>query len=133
VLSILFFFVIPAQAGIQARLAMNKQPAVYILSSKRNGTLYVGVTSDLWTRVMQHKSSVFGGFTAKYGVKTLVWYENLEVVNSVTVAPPAVAEEGAASLIFSSVIRPFPCTLSRKTTITHGSRSQKICPWLLIS
>ena len=52
-----------------------KQPAVYILASKRNGTLYVGVTSDLVRRVWQHKSDVVPGFTSKYGVHRLVWYE----------------------------------------------------------
>jgi putative endonuclease len=54
---------------------MHKQPAVYILASKRNGTLYVGVTSDLVKRVWQHRNDVLGGFTKKYGVHTLVYYE----------------------------------------------------------
>ena len=52
-----------------------KQPAVYILASKRNGTLYVGVTSDLVQRVWQHKNDVVEGFTKKYGVHTLVYFE----------------------------------------------------------
>jgi putative endonuclease len=55
--------------------AMTKQPAVYILASRRNGTLYIGVTSDLVTRVWQHKKDVVEGFTQKYGVHTLVYYE----------------------------------------------------------
>jgi putative endonuclease len=54
---------------------MTKQPAVYILASKRNGTLYIGVTSDLVKRVWQHKNNVVEGFTQKYGVHTLVYYE----------------------------------------------------------
>ena len=54
---------------------MSKQPAVYILASKRNGTLYIGVTSDLVKRVWQHKNDVAEGFTKKYGVHTLVYYE----------------------------------------------------------
>ena len=54
---------------------MTKQPAVYILASKRNGTLYIGVTSDLVKRVWQHKNDVVEGFTKKYGVHTLVYYE----------------------------------------------------------
>ena len=54
---------------------MTKQPAVYILASKRNGTLYIGVTSDLAKRVWQHKNDVFEGFTKKYGVHMLVYYE----------------------------------------------------------
>ena len=54
---------------------MSKQPAVYILASRRNGTLYIGVTSDLVKRVWQHKNDLAEGFTKKYGVHTLVYYE----------------------------------------------------------
>jgi putative endonuclease len=50
-------------------------PAVYMLASKWNGTLYVGVTSRLWTRVAEHKDGSLGGFTQKHNVKLLVWYE----------------------------------------------------------
>jgi putative endonuclease len=49
--------------------------AVYIMASARNGTLYVGVTSELVTRVQQHKLGVFEGFSKRYGCKTLVWVE----------------------------------------------------------
>ncbi len=52
-----------------------KQPAFYILASRRNGTLYTGVTSDLVKRVWEHKTDVRPGFTRRYGVHTLVWYE----------------------------------------------------------
>ena len=52
-----------------------KQPTVYILASQRNGTLYVGVTSDLIQRVWQHKYDVVEGFTKQYGVHMLVYYE----------------------------------------------------------
>ena len=52
-----------------------KIPCVYILASKRNGTLYIGVTSDLVQRVWQHKNNLADGFTKKYDVHTLVWYE----------------------------------------------------------
>jgi putative endonuclease len=52
-----------------------RQPAVYILASRRNGTLYIGVTSDLLQRVWQHRTGVVPGFTKRYGCKTLVWYE----------------------------------------------------------
>lgn len=48
---------------------------VYILTSKRNGTLYIGVTNDLSRRVWQHKEGLLPGFTKKYGVKMLVHYE----------------------------------------------------------
>ena len=54
---------------------MDKQFCVYILASKRNGTLDIGVTSQLATRVWQHKSKVAEGFTAKYGVDKLVYYQ----------------------------------------------------------
>ena len=52
-----------------------KQPAVYILASKRNGTLYTGVTSDLVKRAWQHKNNLADGFTRKYSVHMLVYYE----------------------------------------------------------
>ena len=51
------------------------QPTVYILASKRNGTLYTGVTSDLIQRIYQHREGVLPGFTRKHGVKRLVWFE----------------------------------------------------------
>lgn len=51
------------------------QPCVYLLASRRNGTLYVGVTSSLMRRVWQHKNDVFDGFSRRYGVNRLVWYE----------------------------------------------------------
>lgn len=54
---------------------MNRQPAVYILASRRNGTLYVGVTSNLVKRVWEHKNNMVEGFTKRYGVHQLVWYE----------------------------------------------------------
>ncbi len=53
----------------------DKQPCVYILSSRKNGTLYTGVTSNLIQRVYQHKSDLVEGFSKKYGVHTLVYYE----------------------------------------------------------
>ena len=49
--------------------------AVYLLASQRNGTLYTGVTSDLVKRVYEHKHDLADGFTKRYGVKMLVWYE----------------------------------------------------------
>ena len=51
------------------------QPATYIMASGRNGTLYVGVTSNLLQRVWQHRESVVDGFTRQYNIKALVWYE----------------------------------------------------------
>jgi len=49
---------------------------VYILASKRNGTLYTGITNDLTRRMWEHKSGYIKGFTDKYGVKSLVWFEH---------------------------------------------------------
>lgn len=53
----------------------NKRYAVYILASKRNGTLYIGVTNDLNRRVYEHKGKLVKGFTSKYDVSMLVYYE----------------------------------------------------------
>ena len=54
---------------------MEKLPCTYILASRKNGTLYVGVTSDLPGRIWQHKNDVVEGFTRRYGVHCLVWFE----------------------------------------------------------
>lgn len=54
---------------------MSKRGYVYVLASRRNGTLYVGVTSDLVKRVWQHKKGLRKGFTRRYGVHRLVYYE----------------------------------------------------------
>jgi predicted GIY-YIG superfamily endonuclease len=55
-----------------------RQPAIYIMANKRNGTLYVGVTSDLIQRVYQHKQDETDGFTKRYGCKILVYYEQYD-------------------------------------------------------
>ena len=54
---------------------MEKHPCVYILASHRNGTLYIGVTSGLVKRVWEHRNDVVDGFTKRYRVHTLVWFE----------------------------------------------------------
>jgi putative endonuclease len=61
---------------------VNKQPAVYILASKRNGTLYIGVTSDLVKRIWEHRENMVEGFTKRYNVHILVWYELHESMES---------------------------------------------------
>ena len=52
-----------------------KRPAVYLLASRYKGTLYAGVTSDLVQRIWQHKQDMVEGFTKRYGVHSLVWFE----------------------------------------------------------
>ena len=69
-----------------------KQPCVYILASKRNGTLYTGVTSDLVQRVWQHKNGVVEGFTKRYGVHLLVWFEIHETMASAIAREKAIKE-----------------------------------------
>jgi len=66
-----------------------KQPCVYLLASGRNGTLYAGVTSNLVERVWQHKNKQADGFTKRYGIDALVWYELHEDM------PNAIAREKA--------------------------------------
>nr|WP_294168299.1 GIY-YIG nuclease family protein [uncultured Sphingomonas sp.] len=58
------------------------QPAVYILASHKNGTLYTGVTSDLLTRVWKHRADYHRGFTRTYGVKRLLWFEQHETMEA---------------------------------------------------
>ena len=69
-----------------------KQPHVYILANKRNGTLYTGVTSNLPQRVWQHKNDLVEGFTKRYGVHTLVWYETHETMESAMTREKALKE-----------------------------------------
>ena len=54
--------------------------AIYIMASRRHGTLYIGVTSDLLNRVAQHRAGEIEGFTKRYGVKRLVWFEPHESI-----------------------------------------------------
>ena len=62
--------------GIQQRHILRMRDFyVYILASRRNGTLYTGVTSDILRRVSEHREKIIKGFTSRYGVKYLVWYE----------------------------------------------------------
>ncbi len=69
-----------------------KQPCVYILASKRNGTLYVGVTSNLVQRVWLHKNHLVEGFTKRYGVHSLVWYEGHDTMESAIAREKAIKE-----------------------------------------
>ena len=66
---------------------MEKRPAVYLLAHRRYGVLYTGVTSNLIGRTWQHKAHAIGGFSAKYNVERLVWYEMHDTM------PAAIARE----------------------------------------
>ena len=61
---------------------MSRQPCVYILASRRNGTLYIGITSDLPKRVWEHKNDAVENFTKKYAVHDLVWFEAHETMGN---------------------------------------------------
>jgi putative endonuclease len=56
--------------------------AVYMMADQPRGTIYIGVTSSFLTRVIQHREGVFEGFSKKYGLKRLVWYEPFEVMTN---------------------------------------------------
>ena len=74
--------VIPAKAGIQKGPDLAKHFCIYIMASRRNGTLYIGVTSNLVQRVWHHKQGMIEGFTRKYGAKMLVYFEPHETAES---------------------------------------------------
>ena len=67
-----------------------KQPCVYILASGYNGTLYVGVTSDIVKRIWEHQNDVVAGFTRQYRVHDLVWYEQHETMASAILREKAI-------------------------------------------
>jgi putative endonuclease len=69
-----------------------KQPCVYILASGWDGTLYVGVTSDLVKRVWEHKNELIDGFTKNYRVHDLVWYEQHETTESAIIREKEIKE-----------------------------------------
>ena len=68
--------VIPGLTGIHAPDTPVMQYFVYLLASRKNGTLYVGVTNDLVRRAYEHRNGLTGGFTSRYGVHRLVWFES---------------------------------------------------------
>ncbi|MBI4599666.1 GIY-YIG nuclease family protein [Candidatus Uhrbacteria bacterium] len=65
---------------------------VYIVASKRNGTLYIGVTNDLARRVWEHKEGLIAGFTKKYHVKLLVYYEEYQDIKDAIAREKALKE-----------------------------------------
>ncbi len=62
-----------------------KKPAIYIITNKKNGTLYVGITSNLIQRIYQHKQGLIDGFSKKYDLKNLVYFEVFDdIINAIT-------------------------------------------------
>jgi putative endonuclease len=77
--------VIPAKAGIQSNIPMEKNYFVYILTNQPNGTLYIGVTNNLDKRLYEHKNKLVKGFTERYGLDKLVYYEHtIDVISAIT-------------------------------------------------
>jgi len=66
----------------ESRSMNSKSYYVYILASERNGTLYIGFTNDLKRRIFEHRNNLIDGFTKKYKVHSLVYYEETNDVNS---------------------------------------------------
>ena len=77
---------------VRKRCLVPKHPCVYILASGRNGTLYVGVTSDLVKRVWQHRNNAVEGFTNRYDVHSLVWFEPHATMESAIAREKAIKE-----------------------------------------
>ena len=73
---------LPGLTGQSRELDMTKTYYVYILSSKRNGTLYIGVTNDLERRLYEHRNNLIEGFTNKYHVHHLVYFEDVNDIQS---------------------------------------------------
>ena len=69
-----------------------KHPCVYIMTNKRNGTLYIGVTSNLAQRAWQHKNNLVAGFTKRYGTHILVWYETHDTMSEAIMREKRVKE-----------------------------------------
>ena len=70
----------------------DRQPGVHLLASRKRGTLYVGVTSNLIQRIWQHRNDVVESFTSKYRIHTLVWYELHETMESAILREKAIKE-----------------------------------------
>jgi putative endonuclease len=80
----------PRRSGVSRN--PERQPCVYLLASRRNGTLYVGVTSNLAQRVWQHQNDLVEGFTKRYGVHMLVWYQVHATMESAITRERAIKE-----------------------------------------
>ena len=84
-----------------------KQPCVYIMASKRHGTLYAGVTSDMPKRAFEHREGLVKGFTKKYDCKILVWYELHEtMIDAITREKQIKAGSRAKKLALIETLNP---------------------------
>jgi putative endonuclease len=84
-----------------------KQPCVYIVASRRNGTLYTGVTSNLPRRDFEHREGLIKGFSSKYGCKILVWYElHATMVDAITREKQIKAGSRAKKLALIEALNP---------------------------
>jgi len=107
----------------------DRQPAVYIMANRRNGTLYVGVTSDLSKRVWQHREGSVEGFTARYGCKMLVWFELHEIMESAILrekqlkAGSRTKKAGADRSGQSGVVRPLSADHRLEAGLLHSARN----------
>jgi putative endonuclease len=76
-----------------------KDPAVYILASRRNGTIYTGVTSKLFSRIAVHQQDIWDGFTKRYGVHRLVYFEHLNQMDEAIAREKQIKKWGRARKI----------------------------------
>ncbi len=81
--------------GVTRKRQASRTPCVYILASKRNGTLYTGVTSDLVRRVWEHRNDLVAGFSERYRTHLLVWFERHETMESAIVREKRLKEWSA--------------------------------------
>jgi putative endonuclease len=84
-----------------------REPCVYIMASRRNGTLYTGVTADLSRRVLQHREGAGSAFVRKYGCRLLVWYERCErIVDAIAREKQIKAGSRRAKLVLIEAMNP---------------------------
>jgi putative endonuclease len=117
-----------------------KQPCVYIVASKRHGTLYTGVTANLPRRAFEHREGLVKGFSAKYGCKILVWYELHDtMINAITREKQIKAGSRARKLALIETLNPewndlYESLRSLRvfdmSSLSHPSlRAQRSNPW----